>query len=467
MILYDKYKNDYLLLQNGGELACVNPNKCPTCIACKSHYINFQYNSKKCEEYCNLNNVDLQAYIIKSTKDIIAVYKPPFMYVSVGLDKKKINKNKYLQYIKIISKSFTLKQLLLFYKKITEYNDIVNIKQKIYKLLLRIKKYNTANIFIEQQLLNNAIILIKNDMIPNTDIIKHIYEIYNHINLFIKKSELYIYYNFIIDNYFENYELKNMTKIIYPEGMFSPFRLSLSNMYSIQHYIMNNLDMGFMSLYKYKYGICNRLDFKTSGIIICAKTVQKYTEIRKKINDHSTFKIYITLLNGVVQEKDDIIYTKYNLDKKTSAFPHIGKIKHETNISSDYTPHKSIFKIIKVYDDYTLCLVRILTGHHHQIRASIQIYGYPIVSDDIYCIIHKNTEKNLLQLINNNLAICPRLFLHAMLYKFDDFEVFSELPPDLCSVLLALGETYETINNLKNQNYLAEYIKILLNFDFN
>ena len=475
-------KKNYLLLkQYGGELACVNPNKCPTCIACKPHYINYQYNSRKCEDYCNLDNKDLQPYIIKSTDDIIAVYKPPFMYVSIGVDNK-INKIFYLRYIKIISKSFILKKYLEIYKLLLIQQDnidkINNIKQNIYKTLIKIQKYNIINVFIEHILLNKTIAYIKNTLDKkntesNTNIIKRTYIIYNNIILFIKKSEFYKYYNFIIDNYFENNELKNMTKIIYPNDKilpYSPHSLSLSNMYSLQHFIMDNLDNGFMGKYKYKYGICNRLDLQTSGIIICAKSIKKYIEIRNKINNHSTFKFYITLVNGVISE--DIIYTKYNLQKHNLKFDSTRKIKYESDITSDDKPHKSVFLVIKRYDNYTLCLVRILTGHHHQIRASIQTYGYPIVSDDIYCIVHESIGKqktdinNALHLINSNVNICPRLFLHAMLYKIDDFEVFSVLPPDLCYVLSGLHETEETINNFRNYDYLAKHIKILSDFTF-
>ena len=127
--------------------------------------------------------------------------------------------------------------------------------------------------------------------------------------------------------------------------------------------------------------------------------------------------------------------------------------------------HKSIFNKIKTYKyknkKYSLCFIRIYTGYHHQIRASICSNKLSIVSDSIYCIINdmKKKEKNIFDTINDNLKICPRLFLHATIYKIEENEIFSELPNDLQETLLILGETNikELISNenikLKMKNY--------------
>ena len=58
----------------------------------------------------------------------------------------------------------------------------------------------------------------------------------------------------------------------------------------------------------YRYGLVNRIDLETSGILMIAKNKEAFNKYRQQINDHiKTTKIYITLVVGHIKERSGII----------------------------------------------------------------------------------------------------------------------------------------------------------------
>jgi 23S rRNA-/tRNA-specific pseudouridylate synthase len=69
-------------------------------------------------------------------------------------------------------------------------------------------------------------------------------------------------------------------------------------------------------------------------------------------------------------------------------------------------------------------MIRIFTGHHHQILVHCNGLGHPLVSDNTYAQIRDNTYAQ----IKDNLKICPRLFLHAIYCDISmDLQVFDSI----------------------------------------
>ena len=56
---------------------------------------------------------------------------------------------------------------------------------------------------------------------------------------------------------------------------------------NLSYSLKDNIDLG--------YGICNRLDINTSGIVIVAKNKKEYLHLRREINDHRNTKKNILL----------------------------------------------------------------------------------------------------------------------------------------------------------------------------
>ena len=182
---------------------------------------------------------------------------------------------------------------------------------------------------------------------------------------------------------------------------------------------VNNIENGF--------GLLNRLDLETSGIIMVAKNMPSYIKYRTNINDHiKTTKIYLCVVRGIVEHEFGIIelslyYNKLNrlttVDDIKGKFAYTEYIKLQT---LEYNNKK-----------YTLLLVKIKTGLTHQIRVHLQKIGHTIICDKKY-----EGDKDIL-IEECNLS--KRLFLHAIYYKIDnDIDGYAKIPKDLDYVLTKL-----------------------------
>ncbi len=168
--------------------------------------------------------------------------------------------------------------------------------------------------------------------------------------------------------------------------------------YILQHYGIN--------LRPPNYGVCQRLDIDTSGAVLVAKYNEDFNFCRNIINNKvETTKIYICLVNGIVEKKNGFIKDNIKCDKKGMTYCKTG---------SEGDPSCSYYQVINDYHcdanhSYSLVFVRIFTGRTHQIRVHMKSIGHPIVSDDRYI------SKSLRQ---DNLRLCQRMFLHNIFLSF-------------------------------------------------
>lgn len=184
----------------------------------------------------------------------------------------------------------------------------------------------------------------------------------------------------------------------------------------------------------YSFGLLNRLDIETSGIIMVAKNIKSWKKYRQNINDHvKTTKIYLALVEGEVEHEFGIIELPlyHNeqkrmtlVDKKNGKFSYTEYIKLKTYVYND--------------ENYTLLLVKIKTGRTHQIRVHLKSIGHKIVCDKKY----QNDKIKLYK----ECKLSKRLFLHAHYYKIeDDVEGYALIPKDLDDALNKLTLTNKYI----------------------
>lgn len=169
-----------------------------------------------------------------------------------------------------------------------------------------------------------------------------------------------------------------------------------------------------------EYGLLNRLDNKTSGLIIVAKTDEAFTKIRE--NFDSTKKVYLALCYNLGSEQAgviDIPIAHHKTDKKrmvwvtdtgeNQKFQYRGKIQHcETdfsvispeeakNIWISYLPKEIPFpeNIISKdeFTNFTWVKCSITKGKRHQIRIHLKYMKYPVLGDEIYSTKDKKNSK--------------------------------------------------------------------------
>lgn len=123
-----------------------------------------------------------------------------------------------------------------------------------------------------------------------------------------------------------------------------------------------------------KVRVVTRLDRDTTGVVIFAKNSFSHQQLAYQLENNIFKKYYLALVKGKVN------FTSITIDTPI--------IKSEDGIhqktSHDGREAITHVDVIKVFDDYSLLMVKIDTGRTHQIRVHLQSIGHPILGDGLY-----------------------------------------------------------------------------------
>lgn len=143
-------------------------------------------------------------------------------------------------------------------------------------------------------------------------------------------------------------------------------------------------------------GIVHRLDQGTSGLIIVARTPQALEQLRRQFKSRTVEKLYLALVFGQPEAMEGIIDVPLGRDPR-----HRQKMAPLAEGKSARTH----YKVLELYNGYSLLEVGLETGRTHQIRVHLAWLKCPVVGDTIY-----GRKKNPLGL--------ERQFLHAWQLRF-------------------------------------------------
>jgi 23S rRNA pseudouridine1911/1915/1917 synthase len=121
-------------------------------------------------------------------------------------------------------------------------------------------------------------------------------------------------------------------------------------------------------------GIVHRLDKDTSGLLVVAKNDKSHLNLSEQISSKTCRRIYWALVDGQVKEDGEII-TNFGRDPKNRlkmAVVSNGKIAH------------TIYRVLEIFDKYSLVEFELKTGRTHQIRVHSAYMHHAIVGDKLY-----------------------------------------------------------------------------------
>ena len=122
-------------------------------------------------------------------------------------------------------------------------------------------------------------------------------------------------------------------------------------------------------------GPAHRLDRNTSGLVVFGKNHNALTLLFDLFKNHDLInKNYLALVVGQVEKDKDVIDAPLKKDEENNT----------VRVSKNGKTAKTVYKLIKKYDEYSLLDVTLLTGRTHQIRVHMAYINHPIVGDNKY-----------------------------------------------------------------------------------
>lgn len=116
----------------------------------------------------------------------------------------------------------------------------------------------------------------------------------------------------------------------------------------------------------------NRLDRNTAGILIGCKNSESLRIINKLFKERKIEKGYRTMVNGQLLEE-----TRVDESIKEVA-------NNRVEVRPDGKESLSIFRPIKLGDNYSLIDANLVSGRKHQLRVHLAHIGHPILGDSKY-----------------------------------------------------------------------------------
>ena len=122
-------------------------------------------------------------------------------------------------------------------------------------------------------------------------------------------------------------------------------------------------------------GIVHRLDKKTSGVIVVAKTPCALESLKIQFAEQRVSKFYLAVVEGAIAEEEGLIDAPIGRDP---ACPTRMAIHPRGRVA------RSEFCVLARNDATTLLLVSPRTGRTHQIRVHLNYIGHPVVGDPLF-----------------------------------------------------------------------------------
>ncbi|MFK7992162.1 MAG: RluA family pseudouridine synthase [Sandaracinaceae bacterium] len=122
--------------------------------------------------------------------------------------------------------------------------------------------------------------------------------------------------------------------------------------------------------------LAHRLDRETSGVLVCARTIEDERVLKGAFERRAVHKVYLAILEGTVLEEEGEI-------DRPMGRPDEG-LHLLMCLRDDGSPARTRWKVEARAPAHTLVSFYPLTGRQHQLRVHAAALGHPIVADKLY-----------------------------------------------------------------------------------
>ncbi|ADM89732.1 putative pseudouridine synthase, RluA family [Candidatus Zinderia insecticola CARI] len=141
------------------------------------------------------------------------------------------------------------------------------------------------------------------------------------------------------------------------------------------------IKLNLIEFLKKKYNLklinlIHRIDKDISGILLLSKSKKILKIINKKFKNKKIKKNYLSIVHGnlnFINKKIKLFFKKNN-----------NFINKKNYINRNGKKTYSIISLIKIYKNFSLINIKLITGKMHQIRMHLNFLGFPIIFDKKY-----------------------------------------------------------------------------------
>jgi 23S rRNA pseudouridine1911/1915/1917 synthase len=122
--------------------------------------------------------------------------------------------------------------------------------------------------------------------------------------------------------------------------------------------------------------LAHRLDRETSGVLVCARTLEDERVLKKAFERRQVDKTYLAIVRGRVETESGRI--DLPLGRPDEGLHLLMEVR------SDGAPARTRYRVVARAAEHTLVALRPETGRQHQLRVHMAALGHPIVGDKLY-----------------------------------------------------------------------------------
>ncbi|MGE0785795.1 MAG: RluA family pseudouridine synthase [Sandaracinaceae bacterium] len=122
--------------------------------------------------------------------------------------------------------------------------------------------------------------------------------------------------------------------------------------------------------------LVHRLDRETSGVLVCAKTLEDERELKGRFERREVHKTYLAIVEGLVDPSVERI--ELAMGRATEGLHLLMEVR------ADGLPARTDVRVVAHAHAHTMLALSPHTGRQHQLRVHLSAIGHPIVADKLY-----------------------------------------------------------------------------------